>query len=452
MMTTAPLRFLATPACVAAGLLCLALQTAQAQTQAQAAKPPKVQLWMDLSTGTMAGMPEMDSLPGGGGMLGGPMGGGAQGRAGSGNTAYGHARAMSVMPPRVIDIALHNSLRPGVEASQSIPPGMRMGESLPLIPPRAQPAQTEPGEVPQEYQQHQPKGRILLYWGCGASVRAGQPRVIDLARAKPSDYAQAFAGRAVPDRGPRVGPAYALYPNERNQVQLSRDSSVVGEHQVRGDGVPASMKFTLGAAQDLMPVIDLRTTGKPQDSMGTSWQPVRNARAYYLHAMSHSGDDLIMWSSAETPDTGMGLFDYLSPATIDRWLKERVLLQPETTQCAIPQGIFAGGGRDATPMLRMMAYGGETNIVYPPRPADPKAAWEPEWSVRVRVKSHTMAMLGEDSGPARRSGRAMPAGADALPVSPGAPMGQAPADSGGDGGNPMAPVNPVNLLRGIFGR
>ncbi|MFO1212900.1 MAG: hypothetical protein U1E74_10585, partial [Paenacidovorax caeni] len=334
-------------------------------------------------------------------------------------------------------------------------PGMRMGESLPLIPPRAQPTQTEPGEVPREYQQQQPKGRILLYWGCGSAVRAGQPRVIDLARAKPSDYAQAFAGRAVPDRGPRVGPAYALYPNERNQVSLSRDSSVVGEHQVRGDGVPASMKFTLGAAQDLMPAIDLRTTGKPQDSMGTSWQPVRNARAYYLHAMSQSGEDLIMWSSAETPDTGMGLFDYLSPSTIDRWLKERVLLQPETTQCAIPQGIFAGGGRDATPMLRMMAYGGESHIVYPPRPADPKAAWEPEWSVRVRVKSHTMAMLGEEMQ-GRRGGMGAAPGAPSGGTGAyssgmgGAPAGQPPAGDGGtDAGNV---VNPVNLLRGIFGR
>ncbi len=448
------LRFVLTPACLAVGL-CIASLGAQAQTT----KAPKVQLWMDVSTGTMAGMPEMDSLPGGGGMLGGlmgGMGGGAQGRAGGGNTSYGHARAMSIMPPRVIDIALHNTLRPGVEASQAIPPGMRMGESLPLIPPRAQPTQTEPGEVPQEYQQHQPKGRILLYWGCGASVRAGQPRVIDLARAKPTDYAQAFAGRAVPDRGPRVGPAYALYPNERNQVSLSRDSSLVGEHQVRGDGVPASMKFTLGAAQDLMPAIDLRTTGKPQDSMGTSWQPVRNARAYYLHAMSQNGDDLIMWSSAETPDTGMGLFDYLSPATIDRWLKERVLLQPETTQCAIPQGIFAGGGRDATPMLRMMAYGGESHIVHPPRPADPKAAWEPEWAVRVRVKSHTMAMLGEEMQGRREGMGAAPPAASGGAYSSGmggAPTGQQPAgDGGAESGNAGNVVNPVNLLRGILGR
>ena len=69
--------------------------------------------------------------------------------------AYLAGAAMGIMPPRVIDIALHNSLRSGVEASQAIPAGMRMGESLPLVPPKAQPASpSEPGDVPQEYQQH----------------------------------------------------------------------------------------------------------------------------------------------------------------------------------------------------------------------------------------------------------------------------------------------------------
>jgi hypothetical protein len=35
-----------------------------ASLQAQTVKPPKAQLWMDVSTGSMAGMPEMD-MPGG---------------------------------------------------------------------------------------------------------------------------------------------------------------------------------------------------------------------------------------------------------------------------------------------------------------------------------------------------------------------------------------------------
>jgi hypothetical protein len=420
---------------------------------AQNVKPPKAQLWMDVSTGSMAGMPEMD-LPGGmGGLLGGLMGG--RGGAATGNTTYGMARGMNIMPARVLDIALYNRIKPGVEASQAIPAGLRMGESLPLVPPpAAQPVrETEPTELPQEYQRETPKGRILIYWGCGAEVRRGQPRVIDLARGNPADFGSAFAGRYVPDRSARVSPAYALYPNEKNRVSLGRDSSLVGEHQVLGDGVPASMKFTLGAAQDVMPAIDLQNSGSPRDSIALAWRPVTNARAYYLHAMGQVGqNDMVMWSSAETPDTGMGLFDYLPNATIDRWVKDKVLLPSDATQCAMPRGIFAtpegaapaGRGDSSGAMLRMVAYGSESNFTHPPRPADPKAAWEPEWAVRVRVKSHTMAMLGEEGG---RSGRNGPSGRN-LPA-PTATQ-DAPPAQGNESLNPLA--NPVNLLKGLFGR
>ncbi|MCM2253591.1 MAG: hypothetical protein NDJ19_14620, partial [Ramlibacter sp.] len=295
---------------------------------------------------------------------------------------------------------------------------------------------------PQNYRQETPKGRFLIYWGCGESVRSGQPRVIDLARGNAADFGSAFAGRYAPDRGARVGPAYALYPNERNRVSLSRDSSLVGEHQVRGDAIPASMKFNLGAAQDLMAAIELQTRGGLRDSMNASWRTVPHARAYFLHAMGQVGNDMVMWSSSETADTGMGLFDYLPNATIDRWLKERVLLQPDTTQCAIPRGIFAGSdGRGGGAMLRMMAYGGESNFVHPPRPADPRATWEPDWAVRVRVKSHTMAMLGEEQGGGRSSAGMPPPGQQSGSDNP-------PQET--PGALPLP--NPANLLKGLFGR
>lgn len=431
---TASLRFRA----AALSLGCCALAgTALAQNT----KPPKAQLWMDVSTGTMAGMPEMDMAGGAGGMMAGLMGG--RGGAGGGNTSYGMARGMNIMPPRVLDIALYNRLKPGVEASQAIPAGMRMGDSLPLVPPKVEVREPEPGEMPREHQQETPKGRILIYWGCGENVRSGQPRVIDLARGNPADFGKAFAGRYTPDRGARVGPAYALYPNEKNRVTLSRDSSLVGAHQVQGDGVPSSMKFTLGAAQDLMPAIELQTSGGLKDSMNVSWGTVTNARAYYLHAMGQLGNnDMVMWSSSETADTGMGLFDYLPNATIERWLKERVLLQPDTTRCAIPKGIFTAsdGKTSEGAMLRMMAYGGESNFAHPPRPADPKAVWEPEWAVRVRVKSQTMAMLGEE-----RSGRRSAAGSRPEQAAPESPT-QGAAES------VMPLPNPASLLKGLFGR
>jgi hypothetical protein len=42
----------------------------------------------------------------------------------------------------------------------------------------------------------------------------------------------------------------------------------------------------------------------------------------------------------------------------------------------------------------MIAYGQEANLVFPPRPQDPKIAWEQQWTVRVRVKSTATGMLG----------------------------------------------------------
>lgn len=433
--------FPSTPVATLIAIGCISFTTS---ASAQNVKPPKVQLWMDVSTGTMAGMPEMDSMPGMAGMMGGLMGQRGPG-GGNSNTTYGMARSMNIMPPRVLDIALHNTRKPGVEAAQAIPAGMRMGESLPLVPPKAQVREREPGEVPQDYKQEPPKGRILIYWGCGAQVRAGQPRVIDLARGNPAEFGTALAGRYAPDRGARVSPAYALYPNEKNTVTLARDSSLVGEHKVIGDSIPSSMKFTLGQAQDVMPAIELESRGAVSDSIATSWRPVTNARAYFLHAMGQVGEDMVLWSSSETGDTGMGMFDYLPNATIDRWLKERVLLQPETTECAVPKGIFAGAGGRAGDggMLRMIAYGSESNFAYPPRPADPKAVWEPEWAVRVRVKAHTMAMLGQET---ERSARGQRAERN-QPQAGRTEEAETPSSTGG-----LPIPNPAGILRGIFGR
>ena len=189
---------------------------------------------MDVSTGTMAGMPEMDYAGHGPAMLGGLMGG-RGGGAGSSNTTYGMARSMNIMPPRVLDIALHNTRKPGVEASQAIPAGMRMGDSLPLVPPQGAGARARAGRDAAGIQARTPKGRILIYWGCGEQVRAGQPRVIDLARGNPAEFGTALAGRYAPDRGARVSPAYALYPNEKN----TRDP---GARQLAGGRAPGARR------------------------------------------------------------------------------------------------------------------------------------------------------------------------------------------------------------------
>jgi len=407
-------------------------------------RPPVAQYWMDVATHAMPGMPEMPGM----GALGSMFGGGAA--AGAGGNHYGNARGMS--PGRWLDLALHTRAKPsGSDAAHAVPAGLRMGPSLPLVPlqpAQPQPTQREPGEWSEEASER-PKGRILIYWGCGEAVRAGQPRVIDLANAGPAEFGKAFGGRYAPDRGARVAPGYSLWPNEKNRTLVPRDGSLLGDHAISGEGVPASLRFAIGQMQDFMPAIPLASAGGLADSIALTWTAMPTARAYYLHAMGSIGDDMVLWSSAETPDTGMGLIDYLSNTTIDRWTREKVLLPASETRCAVPKGIFAGGRDGGGAMLRMIAYGNELNLVHPPRPADPKVPWEQEWTLRLRVKSTAMAMLGADMG-------GMGRGSD-RDAAPSAGTQQAPAQS--EESKSLLPGIPVpgagkalDAIRGIFGR
>lgn len=386
-----------------------------AQNVQQVVRPPKTLLWMDVSTGSMAGMPEID-IPGMGGLMGGLMGAMGGGNAKTtGKEYYGAARSFHMMPPRILDIALWNGLKPGVEAAQVIPPGMKLGDKLPLLPilPEKVATVTSDPRPEKEYEgtYEKPKGRLLFYWGCSPAVRPGQPRIIDLSKLSAESaqaFGNAFGGKYAPDRGAKVREGYDVYPNERDQRTLPRGASLVGEHRITGDGVPESFRFNLAAAHDVMPAIELQSKGSLKDSVALSWAPVTNARAYFLNAMGAQGDDMVFWSSSEVPDTGMGLFDYLSNATIEKWTQEKVLLAASVTQCDVPKGIYSGSGErqgreGGGAMLRMIAYGGEHGFVHPPRPTDPKVPWDQEWTVRLRVKSNTMAMLGQEIEPNRTS-------------------------------------------------
>lgn len=354
---------------VAVSLLVLATA---AVAQQQEVRPPIAQLWMDVATNTL-GIPGMPA-----------------GAFGLGQNAFGNTRSQF---GRYTDVALNVRTRPqGTQAAQAIPAAMRMGASLSLDPVRAEPTTPggaegrDPGEV------EQPKGRLLFYWGCGADVRPGQPRVLDFSRASPQDWATIWQGRFAPERGARAQPGNSIWPNERDRRMLPDGASLVGDHTVTGEGVPAGLRFAIGPNQDLMPAIELSAQGDPQASIPLRWRQIQSARAYFINAFGAKGNDFIIWSSSELPEAGMGLMDYLSPANIERWTTDRVLLPASTTQCAVPRGIFSGA--DGA-MVRMIAYGQELNLVHPPRPADPKVAWAQEWAVRLRVKSTVMTLLGE---------------------------------------------------------
>ena len=374
----------------AAALATLALALPAASQTAK--QGPETLLYIDLATHDMPGMPSMGGL--------GKMAMGLFGGRG-GNNTYGSTQHPG-MPGQYMDVTLRNSLNPGGDAADAVPGGLRLGDSLPLLAPK--PQKSEPAERVPQFGGKPPDAaaRILIYWGCGTDVRAGQPKVFEVSskdgKVKVSGSMQ---GRYVPDRDPRTGPDTALWPNDKDTRSVPEGASIAGDHRVTGDRVPESLKFALGQAQDFMPKIALTHAGDMATGQAWRWRPVANARGYFLSAMGMQGDTLVLWSSSETSDAGMGLVDYLPNATVDKWIREKVLLAPTVGSCAIPKGIFAGkDGNAAAGMLQMIAYGPETNLSWPPKPKDPKVAWDPEWNVRVRTKSTAMAMLGMDFGAA----------------------------------------------------
>ncbi len=424
--------------------LCTALlgTAGTAAAQNQAVKPPVAQAWIDVATFSGMGLPGM-GMGGGGAAGANPMAmmGAMMGGAGGGAAKNSFGNTQSGAAGRWVDVTLYTSRNPTLaEAAQAVPAGTQLAPSLKLVAPQAAPGKPPTDDDVEERDYERPKGKIYLYWGCGDAVRAGQPRVLDIATAAPQDFQKFFVSRRATKRGAHSAAGRPSWPNAIDARMVPDNASLVGESAFSGQGVPENFKFAIGAAQDLMPAIQLRQTDAGGATM-LAWNALPTARAYFIAAMGAkegAQNEMVFWTSSEQPDTGMGLVDYQTNPAVDRWLKEGVLLAPSVTQCSVPKGIFGDGG---AAMLRMIAYGSELNLAHPPRPSDPKIAWAPDWAVKIRVKSVANAMLGMDMNATTMPGtgnRATPS-SDAPPPPP-----QKQEDSN--------PLNPANLLKGILGR
>ena len=424
------------------GLLA-ALSLAAGAAGAQAVKPPQAQAWIDIATFSGLGMPMGAS---GGGMGSGMGGGGGNPMSalggmfgsGGGNADNRFGQTQSGAAGRWVDVTLSTRNNPALAEAQQAVPGGFLSPGLKLQAPRdaSRPAPVEDDDKVVEQSAERPKGRLLLYWGCGAAVRPGQPKVLDMASASAADLASFFVARRATQRGAHSAAGRPVWPNPADARMVPEGASLVGEHAYSGAGVPAGFRFQIPAAQDLMPALQVQQADEA-GALALQWNALPTARAYFVAGMgAGKADEMVIWSSSELPDTGFGLIDYQTNAAVDRWLNEKVLLPPARTQCTVPKGVFAGEGA----MLRIIAYGNELNLVHPPRPTDPKATWEPVWAVKLRLKSVATVMPGMPA----MSGTPSAERGGAQPGQPGQPAPQ--------GGQDEPAIKPLDLLKGILGR
>jgi hypothetical protein len=295
---------------------------------------------------------------------------------------------------RNLNLQLGSGRRPtGAPTAEHLPPaGLQAGPSLPLVTPQVARATPASGGLPANMQR--PKGRMLIYWGCGERARPGQPLVIDFATMAAGKMPAAFANmpKAMTPPSPATHATYGEWPNDRSRTRVPARGSLVGEHVVRGNYSP-EIRFALGAGQDfLAPVTLTSKAAAASGSVPLVWRPVPGARAWFGATMgaTESGD-FVMWSSSETQAAAMA-FDHVAEGDLARLIQNRTLMPASADRCTIPAEVAKAAPQS---MLTLIAFGGESNIAQP-RPAGAAASWRPEWNVKLRSKSTHMAMLGMD--------------------------------------------------------
>lgn len=327
--------------------------------------------------------------------------GGGMGGQGGGQGGVGAAMAMAFGgAPKAqhalwLDLGSSRAAADGKpKADHFLPTGAKLGKSVALKTPVATPR--EPGTT--EFQR--PKGRMLIFWGCGEHAPKGQPVIIDFSKLAAGQVPPGLFTSAVPmDRwvSPASSKTYGHWPSDDGK-SARPDTSLIGAHRVAGNYSP-EMAFTL--AKDFMAPLNATNTVQPSGSTLVRWGAVPDATGYY--AMIIGGKqapkgqdmtDIVWWSSSATREFGGGLSDWLAPSTVARLVTARTVMSPQTTTCTVPAEVKAAAPDFMFGTLH--AYGPEESFAYPPKPADPKAKWVLEWTARIRHRSTTGFLVGMD--------------------------------------------------------
>lgn len=276
------------------------------------------------------------------------------------------------------------------KADHFMPPTAKLGKSVQLVAPRGE---KEPELLPEK-----PKGRLLIYWGCGESSPKGQPVVIDFARVAAGQMPAGFPTSAViRDWGPTAtnSRTFARWPAEDGKFVKS-DSSLPGAHRVVSNYTP-EIAFTL--AKDFMKPLNVRTSSLPSGASLASWTKIPEATAYLVGVFGGKQGpgggmgDMVMWTSSASRQFGGGLADWITPGQAASLVKDRTLLAPATANCTVPADVIR-----ATPDFRvgtLTAFGPMEDFSYPPRPANAGANWRPDWTARIRHRSTTSWMQAQ---------------------------------------------------------
>ena len=328
-------------------------------------------------------------------------------------------------PPEAVRLlTLHHgagTTAPKPRADHFMPQGADLGESLPLLPvPR--------GKVDADPSFERPSGRLLLFWGCGASAPKGQPVVIDFAKVAAGVMPPGLlkGGVDLPEDwqlSVSTAQTYTTWPNGKDGKAVTVRGSLVGAHRVTAN---YAKEISFNLVEDFMPPLQAATSNAAGGASQLAWKGLGKATGYYAWAIGSRdmgrGDaptEMVWWASSKDQAFGGPLWDWISPAGVRKLIAAGTVMPPEQRDCIIPAEVIKASGEGM--MVNLQAFGPQADFTYPPRPADARSPWNPEWIARVRFRSSTMLIPGME-GMAQGTGQpdtsASGMGAEAKPRKP----------------------------------
>lgn len=268
----------------------------------------------------------------------------------------------------------------GPTAALDIAQGLKLGPTLNLELPQRAPGKDEPIRIPPGAENFE----MRRYWGCSATVRPGQPKVIKSAGTTPGGTV------TVPRSGAGGVPEWtdAFWPNSKQQTSpvAPQGAALPGKYALRSNYVNG-VNFEVPEGLNFLEPVALTTPpGVGADlskALPLSWKPVAGAQGYHLMATGLKGKNtLILWSSAEREDDS-SFAAYAPTEEIKSLVAKGVYLAPDKAQCTIPAGIFQGC---QSVSIQAYAFG----------PSFTQNNTSP--SVRVQTRSITMLALTPGAG------------------------------------------------------
>ena len=281
-------------------------------------------------------------------------------------------------------------------ASHIPPLALGLGPQMPLLAPEpvTRVEGTSPAETPALAER--PKGRMLIYWGCGEHVSPGQPLIIDFAKVAPGQLPPAMTAVLMARGGGRASDQpvqtenAARWPNRQDSRAVPAGGTLVGAHRVQASYAPP-IAFTLGPGQDFMPALGLHEGGSlPSGASRLDWALAPQATGYALGLFGAGngagnpggGGDIVMWTSAGGANHFPAM-DYLAPPEVRRQIAANAVLAPTTSECVLPAEVARAAPAG---ILTMIGYGPE--IAFAEAPTAPK------WTAKLRFKSTASLIRG----------------------------------------------------------